>query len=63
MHEAMARIAPSQPNEAMARIATHRNSPDSFDPNLPCQIPEGVFLDADSKLFSKVQIDSKKGLG
>jgi hypothetical protein len=36
MLEAMARIAPSQPNEAMALF---------------------------SKLFSKVQIDSKRGLG
>jgi hypothetical protein len=32
MLEAMARIAPSHPNEAMARIASRRNSPDSLDP-------------------------------
>jgi hypothetical protein len=35
MLEAMAHIAPSQPNEAMARIASLRNSTISFDPNLP----------------------------
>jgi hypothetical protein len=34
MLEAMARIAPSQPNEAMARIASRRNSTISLDPNL-----------------------------
>jgi hypothetical protein len=32
---AMARIAPSQPNEAMARIASRRNKTISLDPNLP----------------------------
>jgi hypothetical protein len=41
MLEAMARIAPSQPNEAMARIASCRNrkknSTISLDPNLPGQ--------------------------
>jgi hypothetical protein len=35
MLQAMARIAPSQPNEAMARIASRRNSTISLDPNLP----------------------------
>jgi hypothetical protein len=34
MLEAMARIAPSQPNEAIARIAPRRNSIISLDPNL-----------------------------
>jgi hypothetical protein len=34
MLEAMARIAPSQPNEAMARIASRENSTMSLDPNL-----------------------------
>jgi hypothetical protein len=34
MFEAMARIAPSQPNEAMGRIASGRNSAVSLDPNL-----------------------------
>ena len=37
MLEAMARIAPSQPNEAMARIASRRNSTISLDPSLPGQ--------------------------
>jgi hypothetical protein len=31
----MARIAPSQPSEAMARIASRRNRTISLDPNLP----------------------------
>jgi hypothetical protein len=35
MLEAMARIAPSQPNEATARIASRRNGTISLDPNLP----------------------------
>jgi hypothetical protein len=35
MLEAMARIAPSQPNEAMARIASRINSTILLDPNLP----------------------------
>jgi hypothetical protein len=34
MLEAMARIAPSQPNDAMARIASRRNRTISLDPNL-----------------------------
>jgi hypothetical protein len=34
MLEAMARIAPSQPNEAMARIPSRRNSTISLDPSL-----------------------------
>jgi hypothetical protein len=46
MLEAMARITPSQPNDAMARIASRRN--------------RTISLDVDSKLFSKVQIDSKE---
>jgi hypothetical protein len=33
MLEAMARIAPLQPNEAMARIAPRRNSTISLDPS------------------------------
>jgi hypothetical protein len=34
MLQAMARIAPSQPNEAMARIAFRRNRTFSLDPSL-----------------------------
>jgi hypothetical protein len=34
MLEAMTRIAPSQPNEAMAHIASRRNRTISLDPNL-----------------------------
>jgi hypothetical protein len=35
MFEAMAHIDPSQPNEAMARIAFRRYRTISLDPNLP----------------------------
>jgi hypothetical protein len=35
MLKAMTRIAPSQPNEAMARISSLRNSTTQLDPNLP----------------------------
>jgi hypothetical protein len=60
MLEAMARITPSQPNDAMARIASRRNRTISLDPNLPGQNSEIGSLDVDSKLFSKVQMDSKE---
>ena len=63
MPEAMARITPSQPSDAMARIASRRNRTISFDPNLPGQNSEGGSIDVDSKLFSKVQVDSNRGLG
>jgi hypothetical protein len=43
MLEAMARIAPSQPNDAMARKASRRNRTISLDPNLPGQISERLF--------------------
>ena len=45
MLEAMARIAPLQPNEAMARIASCRNSTISLDPNLSAfnfRVDEGL---------------------
>jgi hypothetical protein len=45
MLEAMARITPSQPNNAMARIASRRNRTISLDPNLPGQISERFFRD------------------
>jgi hypothetical protein len=57
MLEAMARIAPSQPNEAMARIASRRNGTISLDPSCRVKILEEGSLDVDSKLFSKVQMD------
>ena len=60
MLEAMARIAPWQPSDAMARIASRRNRTISLDPNLPGQNSERGSLDVDSKLPSKVQIDSKE---
>jgi len=54
MLEAMARITPSQPNDAMARIASRRNRTISLDQNLPGQNSERGSLDVDSKLFSEV---------
>ena len=63
MLEAMARITPSQPNEPMARIAPRRNGTISLDPSLRVLIPKKGSLDIDSKLFSKIKINSKKGLG
>jgi hypothetical protein len=43
MLEAMARITPSQPNEAIARIAPRRNDSISLDPSCRVKIPEQVF--------------------
>jgi hypothetical protein len=57
MVEAMARIAPSQPNEAVARVASRRNGTISLYPSCRFKIPEKGFLDVDSKLFSEVQLD------
>jgi hypothetical protein len=62
MLAAMARIAPSQPNEAMARIALCRNGTTTLDPSCRVKIPEKGSLDIDSKFFSKVQIYSKEDL-
>jgi hypothetical protein len=61
MLEAMASFAPSQPNEAMARIAPRRNGAISLDPSFLVIIPEKGSLGVDSKLFSKVQMESKRG--
>jgi hypothetical protein len=60
MLEAMARIAPWQPNEAMARIASRRNGTISLGPSCRVKIPEQGSLDVDSKLFSKVQMFQKE---
>ena len=43
MLEAMTRITPSQPNDAMAHMASRRNRTISLDPNLPGQISERFF--------------------
>jgi hypothetical protein len=43
MLEAMARIAPSQPKEAMAHIAHRRNGTISLDPSCRVKIPEQGF--------------------
>jgi hypothetical protein len=48
--------------DAIARIAPRRNGTISLNPSCQVEIPEKVYLDVDSKLFSKVQINSKKKL-
>ena len=63
MLEAMARMVPSQPNEAMARIAPRRNGTISLDPSCRVEIPEKGSLDVDPKLLAKVLMDSKRGSG
>jgi predicted methyltransferase MtxX (methanogen marker protein 4) len=60
MLEAMALITSSQPSDTMTRIASRRNRTISLDPNLPGQNSRERFFNVDSKLFSKVQIDSKE---
>jgi hypothetical protein len=55
MLEAMARIAPSQPNEAMTRVASRKNGTISLDPSRWVKIPEKGSKDVNSKLFSKVE--------
>jgi len=52
MPEAMARIAPSQLNEAMARIAPLRKCIILLDPSCRVEIPENSSLDEDSN-FSR----------
>jgi hypothetical protein len=54
MLEAMARITPSQPSDAMARIASRRNRTISLDPNPPGQIFERFFRDS-FRRESKIQ--------
>ena len=54
MLQAMARITPSQPNDAMARIASRRNRTISLDPNPPGQIFERFFRDS-FRRESKIQ--------
>jgi hypothetical protein len=60
MLEAMARVAHSQPNEAMARIASPRNVSITLDQSFRVKFPKKGSLDIDSKLFSKVQTYSKE---
>jgi hypothetical protein len=43
MFEAMTRIAPSQPNEAIARTASRRNGTISLDPSCRVKIPKIFF--------------------
>jgi hypothetical protein len=44
-NKAMARIAPLQPNQVMARIAPRRNGAISLGPCCRVEIPEHDFLD------------------
>jgi hypothetical protein len=60
MLEAIARIAPLQPNGAMARIAPRINGTISLDQSCRVESPEQGSLDVDSKLFSKAKIYSKE---
>jgi hypothetical protein len=53
MLEAKARIAPSQPSEAMARIAPRKNGTISLDPSCRVKIPEQRLFGLDSKLSRK----------
>jgi hypothetical protein len=66
MLEAIARIAPSQPNEAMVVNDAHCPSQEWYHftrPKMPGQNSRAKFFGLDSKLFSKIKIDSKRGLG
>jgi hypothetical protein len=63
MLEAMARIAPLQPSEAMARIASRRNGTIPLDRCCRVKIIYKVFLNVGLKWSSKVQIDSKREMG
>jgi hypothetical protein len=45
MFEAMARIAPSEPIETMARIAPRRYGAISLDPSFRAKVPEQGSLD------------------
>jgi hypothetical protein len=49
MLEAMARIAPTQPYEAIKRVASRRNGTISLDPSCRVKIPEKGSLDVDTK--------------
>jgi hypothetical protein len=61
MLEAVARIAPSQSNEAMAKMAPR--CPMVPIVNNKINSTKARFFGLNSKLFSKGQIDSKRGLG
>ena len=66
MLEAMARIAPSQPNEAMARIAPRRNGNISLDPSCRVKIPKQGSLNQYTCLLSLefgVQMNTASKLG
>jgi hypothetical protein len=52
MLEAVARIAPSQPNEAMARIAPHKYGTISLDPSCRVENSRARFFELDTKVFS-----------
>jgi hypothetical protein len=62
MLEAMARISNLEPNEAMARIAPRSQMVPMVN-NKNFTRPKLVFFKLYSKLFSKVQMDSKRRLG
>jgi hypothetical protein len=67
MLEAMARIAPSQPNEAMARIASRRNCTISLDQYCRIKIPREKFFKRRilycSRRFKLIQKDDRAKSG
>jgi hypothetical protein len=62
MIDTMARIAPSRPNEAMARIALAEMAPFHSTKAAGSKFPSKV-LWTRFEMFSKVKTDSKSGLG
>jgi hypothetical protein len=63
MFESVARIAHSQPNEAMVRITPLQIGTISLDLSFRVKISRARFFELDTKLFSMGQIYSKSGLG
>jgi hypothetical protein len=63
MLEAMARMVPSQPNEAMARIAPRRNSTISLDPDLPGKNSRVRFFRRRFKIILEGSTRFKKRIG
>jgi|AntAceMinimDraft_5_1070358.scaffolds.fasta_scaffold108322_1 hypothetical protein len=63
MLEAMARIAPSQPSDAMERIASRRNRTISLDPNLPGQNSRERFFRRRFKIVFEGSKRFERGLG
>jgi hypothetical protein len=63
MLEAMARITPSQPSDAIARIASRRNRTISLDPNLPGQYFREWFFRRRFRIVLEGSKRFERGLG